>query len=87
MDKHFLTSKHIKTTQNNGYVAECSKKTYMCETCKIKYNDRAGLWRHKKKCPNNNYSTNTNNILIQHNHTSDKDELIHFLIEKENLLL
>jgi hypothetical protein len=35
--------------ENNGKLAKISK-TYNCEICDKEYNDRAGLWRHRKKC-------------------------------------
>jgi hypothetical protein len=46
--RHILTMKHknnILTTDNN----KKNEKKYECE-CGKEYNDRAGLWRHKKKC-------------------------------------
>jgi hypothetical protein len=40
----------ILTTKNNeNYAKLCSSK-YQCEKCEKNFNDRAGLWRHKKKC-------------------------------------
>lgn len=54
MNNHLLTAKHIKTTllttNDNDFEAKTSQKKYACELCKKQYNDRAGLWRHKKKC-------------------------------------
>jgi hypothetical protein len=53
MTNHTLTSKHKKTTllttNDNVFKPNTSLK-YSCEKCKKQYNDRAGLWRHKKKC-------------------------------------
>ena len=37
------------TTKDNEIAAETSK-SYKCENCNKPHNDRAGLWRHKKKC-------------------------------------
>jgi len=48
-DRHLLTAKHAKTTNNNGKVPKGSN-TYSCDNCNKCFNDRAGLWRHKKKC-------------------------------------
>jgi len=50
MDKHLLTAKHIKTTKNNDFCYNVAAKIYSCENCDKEYKDRAGLWRHKKKC-------------------------------------
>ena len=46
---HLLSAKHIKTTNNNGIKQTLSTK-HKCDNCEKEYNDRAGLWRHKKKC-------------------------------------
>jgi len=56
-DRHILTTKHkkqqnsTKTTKNEDL--EQNNK-YMCNNCNKIYKDRAGLWRHKKKCVENN---------------------------------
>jgi hypothetical protein len=49
LENHLLSSKHIKTTNNNEIKQKLSTK-HKCENCEKEYNDRAGLWRHKKKC-------------------------------------
>ena len=73
-NRHIITAKHIKTTNNNGKNLENLKPKYICNNCKNEYNDRAGLWRHKKKCLKEEE--------IKDIETSDKD-LIMILI-KEN---
>ena len=48
-DIHLQTQKHknnVLTTDDN----EKNDKKYCCEICEKNFNDRAGLWRHKKKC-------------------------------------
>jgi hypothetical protein len=83
IEKHYLTSKHTKTTLlttfDNVLVAKSSTKKYSCEKCNKHYNDRAGLWRHNKKCLNDKVLTDTYND----NPSENKDELINYLI-KEN---
>ncbi len=81
IDKHFLTSKHLKTTNNNDLVGKSSKKTYMCEKCEKVYNDRAGLWRHNKKCAEQ-YTTST--TVVNHNHSEPSDKDLIMLLIKEN---
>ena len=50
-DNHQRSTKHVKLINNNEIMPKlCSK--YICEYCNNMYNDRAGLWRHKKKCSN-----------------------------------
>jgi len=52
-DKHILTTKH-----NNNAETTNKLPKYSCENCLQLYNDRAGLWRHKKKCSQfNEYNT------------------------------
>ena len=84
IDKHFSTLRHNKTTNittnNNEKVAKSCQKCYSCNICEKIFNDRPGLWRHKKKCQNNtSHELETNKI---DNEPSDK-ELIMLLI-KEN---
>jgi hypothetical protein len=55
--RHVMTAKHAKTTllttNDNGKFQKvptmCSKQ-HSCSHCNKKFNDRAGLWRHNKKC-------------------------------------
>jgi len=84
-ERHLLTSKHIKQSQNKQIETNETKmkqqkekkvKTLsnnMCECGQIYYS-RTTLWRHKKKC--------TPEMYVKKN-VSDKDDLINYLI-KEN---
>jgi hypothetical protein len=51
---HIDSKKHKNnemTTNNNAFKPKLSSiKSYSCENCEKCFNDRAGLWRHKKKC-------------------------------------
>jgi len=47
---HLLSAKHVKATENNKNLLKICSNKYCCEKCDKIYNDRAGLWRHKKKC-------------------------------------
>jgi ribosomal protein L37AE/L43A len=49
LENHLLSAKHIKTTNDNKNKSKLSTK-HKCDNCEKEYNDRAGLWRHKKKC-------------------------------------
>jgi hypothetical protein len=49
-NRHITTAKHIKTTNNNEKNLENLAPKHVCNICEKEYNDRAGLWRHKKKC-------------------------------------
>jgi len=52
-DNHSESKRHkninLTTDDNKNYAKLCFKK-YTCESCEKPFNDRAGLWRHKKKC-------------------------------------
>jgi hypothetical protein len=52
-NRHITRAKHIKTTNDNDKNLENLenlKPKYVCNNCEKEYSDRAGLWRHKKKC-------------------------------------
>jgi PHD/YefM family antitoxin component YafN of YafNO toxin-antitoxin module len=72
-NKHLSTQKHknncLTTTDHDK-----NHKTYECDNCDRCFNDRAGLWRHKKNCSNDKISINT---------TDGQQELVQFLL-KEN---
>ena len=48
-NKHLLTRKHANNNANNGKIPKKSPN-YECEFCSKVFKDRAGLWRHNKKC-------------------------------------
>ena len=50
MDKHNLTAKHQMATFGNTKVAKSCNLNYSCNNCEKYFNDRTGLWKHKKKC-------------------------------------
>ena len=57
-NKHLETIKHksnISATCNNTLATQ---KQLICENCGKTYNDRTGLWRHKKKCDYKPYEEN-----------------------------
>jgi hypothetical protein len=80
-DQHLLTAKHQKTTFNNIFPAISSKKFHKCKKCDKVYKDRAGVWRHEKKCniKNNIPDTEEINKLFE---LRDKDELILHLLKQ-----
>ena len=51
-NKHLQSMKHKNNAfdyKNNAFVAK-SSKTYLCTNCDKYFKDRAGLWRHSKRC-------------------------------------
>ena len=80
--RHINTLKHKnngKTTQNNDFYLKKPKQNYSCDICDKIYSDRAGLWRHKKKCLNNE------EIIEKDNSLNEKD-LIMTLLQQNNQL-
>jgi hypothetical protein len=83
-DNHNESKKHknndLTTNDNENYAKLCFKK-YECENCEKTFNDRAGLWRHNKKCKIEEKIENTKN-----NEPSDK-ELIVMLLKQNSQLI
>jgi len=80
--RHLNTIKHKNkemTTQNNEFYLKKPKQNYSCEICDKIYSDRAGLWRHKKKC------LNQENIQEENTNLNEKD-LIMTLLQQNNQL-
>jgi len=48
--RHFKTKKHTSNIINNLSTDDAKNAKFICENCEKKFNDRSGLWRHKKKC-------------------------------------
>jgi len=88
-EKHLLTLKHQKVLDgSNVEVMEVNKiPIYTCE-CSKTFKTHGGLWKHKAKgcCVNNTNLVNNDtesDVKNGNNNSSDKDELINYLI-KEN---
>ena len=79
-NRHITTQKH----KNNILTTEKTKneKKYMCDFCEKEYNDRVGLWRHKKKCIEQDEINNNNN----QNVITDK-ELIAILVDEHKKII
>jgi hypothetical protein len=77
----------VLTTNNNGIKQKLSK-TYNCPNCEKDFNDRAGLWRHKKKCTNENTDDKSCDINNEAQYSiHDKDSLILMLIKQNAELI
>ena len=85
-DEHLLTLKHKKSTFSNQNQPESSKNQqskFTCQICNKEYKDKSGLWRHNKKCKNEEKIENTKN---NSNEPSDK-ELIVMLLKQNSQLI
>jgi len=49
-NKHLYTRKHTNNNDNNAKMSQKCPTLYECEFCPKVFKDRAGLWRHNKKC-------------------------------------
>ena len=83
---HLTSERHKNNANNNfnnGFLAKTSKH-YECQNCSKMFNDRAGLWRHKKKCnqksEESKQETNKNDINF------DKDLIIMLINQNKELL-
>jgi hypothetical protein len=52
-DRHLLSAKHKNQQKMSKNEENEQKPLYCCENCGKEYNDRTGLWRHKKVCIKN----------------------------------
>jgi hypothetical protein len=78
--RHLLTKKHKNNeiAQNNNELGpNLPKKIYSCENCDKKFKDRAGLWRHKKKCEID---------IIDNIELTDKDLIITLIKQNSELM-
>jgi hypothetical protein len=87
IDKHFLTSKHLKSMFVNEKVAKSCNTCYTCQKCNKTYKEPSGLWRHKKKCIETNIERYLETkIEIKEKEVSDKD-LIMMLLKQNTQLV
>ena len=86
-DNHIKSIKHKNnadnaffaylTTHDNAILSNSLNKQYKCENCPKLFSDRAGLWRHKKRCSN----TEQNDT-----YTNDTDECQNtIIIDTQNI--
>ena len=64
-NRHISTVKHSRNktaTLSNTEKLKKEPNIFLCEICNKEYNDRTGLWRHKKTCIINKADNNTTDI-------------------------
>jgi len=96
-NRHILTRKHqIATNSNIDYIQNNNNPSYMCEICSKEYNDRTGLWRHKKNCvlpptplskinPNNNHDNDTS-YALDTEIVIDKQTIMAILLQNQEMM-
>ena len=86
---HNLSTKHYKnnglTTFDNGFKPKISP-VHICEFCDKKYKDRAGLWRHKKKCDNIKQSNNPTHDASNNAFVFDKEFVMMVLKQNSEII-
>jgi hypothetical protein len=60
-NRHIRTRKHILEINGKKLVEKNKKNEHWCEVCKKEYKTISGLWKHKKKCLENNKIESSNN--------------------------
>jgi len=88
-DLHIMTKKHknnVLTTNNNKLGAKTSKKALICDCCEKSFKDRAGLWRHKKKCIKFDEEQTEENGYYEGINIKDKDALVLHLLKQNGEL-
>jgi hypothetical protein len=77
LDRHLLTPKHLKNEENeekeqNEHIKPQNYINYACEKCNKEYNNKSGLWKHKKKCIGK----------VEHKDLDKEKDLISFIIQQ-----
>jgi hypothetical protein len=84
--RHTATAKHIKTTNYNEKNLENLKSKHVCENCEKEYKDRAGLWRHKKKCiKKSENGENTESTISQYENNITPELVIEIIKQNQEL--
>jgi hypothetical protein len=88
-DRHILTAKHTKATNSNNLATKKEQKEHKlcCDNCGKKYNDRTGLWRHKKTCNGKKDDINISQKQItKHDINIDKELMLMIINQNKELL-
>ena len=85
-DRHIMTRKHQSATNSNNFGTVSS--SYTCDNCNKTYQDRTGLWRHKKKC---SIATSEPTTIALHDVGTvpteiDKDLLVKMLLKNQDIM-
>ena len=72
---------HVKTKKHIGNQKTKKQQIHVCQLCDKIYNNRSGLWKHKRNC---NKPISGNDVKTIVNTMNNDDELKKFLIEQNN---
>ena len=87
--RHLETKKHIGNTMATSGNKNLEKILHKCENCNKIYNDRTGLWKHKKKCIYEEKIDSQKNEIVENSENNDitDKELIVMLIKQNSELM
>jgi len=79
---------NVLTTNSTDIMPKLCPKKYLCDGCDKDFNDRAGLWRHKKKCTikNDEEDKSEENGYYEGINIKDKDALVLHLLKQNGEL-
>ena len=87
----FVNHNHSKRHKNNVLATNDNKlettlfsKKYLCDSCEKNFNDRSGLWRHKKNCINKKEKNYDENNYYEGINIKDKDALVLYLLKQNS---
>jgi hypothetical protein len=75
-NKHIKTVKHLRNKTQPKIAKNLQKSQdpiYVCDNCNKPYNDKSGLWRHKKKCICDGEKNEENKIIVSENQVDFKE--------------
>ena len=58
----------------------------MCEICSKEYNDRTGLWKHKKKCLIKENINSSENFVLDTEIVIDKQTIMSILLQNQEMM-
>ena len=91
-NKHITTPKHLMATNSINSQQKVSESindqndTNICNVCGKTYQNRSGLWRHKKKAQCNPEKNNYNHLIIENKDTKQLTELVMKVVEQNQEL-
>ena len=75
---------NVLATNNNKLETTLFSKKYICDSCEKNFNDRSGLWRHKKNCINKKEKIYDENNYYEGINIKDKDALVLYLLKQNS---
>jgi hypothetical protein len=84
-NKHILTAKHKLAISRTKKSHNPNASAYICDNCNKPHNDRAGLWRHKKRCLTNDSKDELIITLVKQNMEQTKQAAEHASVQTKQV--